>query len=160
MKAAIDQIKAEGGYRKLFKGMCPILIRAYIVNAITLPLYDVIKANCPDLFPNWVTRLMMKLFNILFYNHSYIYSHWSFSRSGFSTVWESDFCKIKKLTNTLIIYKVRLVNWNFILEFSCWLYLIFFYLLINVYYLLCIHFHFKYLFIYVKGIKSNRYSKT
>lgn len=52
MREALDEIKAEGGYRKLFKGACPILIRAYIVNAITLPLYDVIKENCPNLYSN------------------------------------------------------------------------------------------------------------
>jgi hypothetical protein len=52
MREALDQIKAEGGYRKLFKGACPILIRAYIVSAITLPLYDVIKDNCPDVCKN------------------------------------------------------------------------------------------------------------
>ena len=32
----------EGGYRKLFKGIAPTLCRGYIVNVVTLPMFDAI----------------------------------------------------------------------------------------------------------------------
>lgn len=40
---AFSQIQAEGGCRKLFKGLGPTLCRGYIVNIVTLPMFDAIK---------------------------------------------------------------------------------------------------------------------
>ena len=42
-REAYNQLVSEGGSRRLFTGISPILFRAYIVNAVTLPLFDAIK---------------------------------------------------------------------------------------------------------------------
>ena len=35
----------EGGVRGLFKGIAPVLVRGYLVNMVTLPLFDAIKGK-------------------------------------------------------------------------------------------------------------------
>ena len=42
---AYYQLKNEGGTRRMFKGIYPALLRGYIVNMVTLPLYDCVKAQ-------------------------------------------------------------------------------------------------------------------
>ena len=37
---AYNQLIAEGGIKRLTKGMGPTLFRGYLVNMITLPMYD------------------------------------------------------------------------------------------------------------------------
>ena len=39
---SISQIMDEGGYRKFYKGIMPCLTRGYIVNFVTLPMFDFI----------------------------------------------------------------------------------------------------------------------
>lgn len=43
MSQAYQSLVLEGGVRSMFKGVYPTLLRAYIVNMVTLPLYDVLK---------------------------------------------------------------------------------------------------------------------
>lgn len=33
----------EGGIRQIFKGLYPALARGYVVNMVTLPMYDAVK---------------------------------------------------------------------------------------------------------------------
>jgi len=40
---AYIQLIREGGIRRIFKGMGPTLGRGYVVNMVTLPLYDAIS---------------------------------------------------------------------------------------------------------------------
>ena len=42
---AVNRLIKEGGIRRIFKGIGPILARGYIVNMVTLPLYDGIKRH-------------------------------------------------------------------------------------------------------------------
>lgn len=42
MKEALAQFRRETGFTRLFKGSSPIFLRGYIVNAITLPMYDAV----------------------------------------------------------------------------------------------------------------------
>jgi len=43
MAEAYNVIVGEGGARRICKGMYPTLLRGYIVNMVTLPLYDAVK---------------------------------------------------------------------------------------------------------------------
>ena len=43
MAQAYNLLMSEGGARRICKGLYPTLLRGYIVNMITLPLYDAIK---------------------------------------------------------------------------------------------------------------------
>ena len=45
---AYGQLLREGGSRMLFKGIYPTLFRAYIVNMVTLSLFDAIKGQMGD----------------------------------------------------------------------------------------------------------------
>lgn len=40
---AYNLLLREGGARRLCKGIYPTLLRGYIVNLVTLPMYDAIK---------------------------------------------------------------------------------------------------------------------
>ena len=40
MREAFNQLHAEGGISRLCKGVGPTLARGYLVNMITLPMYD------------------------------------------------------------------------------------------------------------------------
>jgi solute carrier family 25 carnitine/acylcarnitine transporter 20/29 len=44
-KAACAQIAREGGVRRLFKGAAPTFARGYLVNFVTLPMFDAISEN-------------------------------------------------------------------------------------------------------------------
>lgn len=40
---AYNLLLREGGARRICKGIYPTLLRGYIVNMVTLPLYDAVK---------------------------------------------------------------------------------------------------------------------
>lgn len=42
MSEAFQQLHREGGIQSLFKGCGPTLARAYVVNAVTLPMFDAV----------------------------------------------------------------------------------------------------------------------
>ena len=35
--------QSEGGFRQIFRGLQPALARGYVVNMVTLPMYDAVK---------------------------------------------------------------------------------------------------------------------
>ena len=41
----------EGGMKGLFKGVTPTLARGYLVNMVTLPLFDAIKGKLEEWIP-------------------------------------------------------------------------------------------------------------
>lgn len=45
MMEAYYQLKNEGGTRRMLRGIYPTLLRGYIVNMVTLPLFDCVKAQ-------------------------------------------------------------------------------------------------------------------
>ena len=45
LKKAYSQVAREGGLRGLFKGAGPTLARGYLVNLVTLPMFDVISGR-------------------------------------------------------------------------------------------------------------------
>ena len=48
MKDALAQFRRETGFTRLFKGASPIFMRGYIVNAITLPMYDAVMIKMQE----------------------------------------------------------------------------------------------------------------
>ena len=44
-KAACSQIAREGGVRRLFRGAAPTFARGYLVNLVTLPMFDAISGK-------------------------------------------------------------------------------------------------------------------
>ena len=45
MKECFYQLKNDGGIGRIFKGVGPTLTRGYIVNVVTLPLFDALMAR-------------------------------------------------------------------------------------------------------------------
>lgn len=45
MKECFYQLKNDGGIGRIFKGTGPTLARGYIVNVVTLPLFDALMAR-------------------------------------------------------------------------------------------------------------------
>jgi len=45
---ALNQLMSDGGVRRIFKGATPTLMRGYLVNMITLPMFDLINALLRD----------------------------------------------------------------------------------------------------------------
>jgi len=43
MRETYNLLKNEGGIRQIFKGLHPALARGYVVNMVTLPMYDAVK---------------------------------------------------------------------------------------------------------------------
>jgi len=42
MIEAFRSLKAEGGYQRFFRGSGPTIGRGYLVNTVTLPLFDIL----------------------------------------------------------------------------------------------------------------------
>jgi len=45
MSEAFQQLQRDGGMQRIFKGCGPTLARGYIVNAVTLPMFDAVLAR-------------------------------------------------------------------------------------------------------------------
>ena len=57
----------DGGVRGLFKGVAPTLARGYLVNMVTLPLFDAIKGKLEEWLP--ISDVIVKFtFKIILYS--------------------------------------------------------------------------------------------